>query len=188
MTSESYSVLFFGKDAKVTGQIRAFLAPPTFEVVFSDDENEARRLLDERNFNIIIADNLDGSAVDFAVQASSLYSAVLLLVSSEHFDEISYRVEGYGVLTMTKPFESFYFYNMVKIAIAVQYKIQILSSQTVKLKSKMEEIRVVNRAKLLLVEKKGMSEESAHHYLEKQAMNLGLTRIKVAESVIKDFS
>ena len=76
---------------------------------------------------------------------------------------------------------------MIKVAIAVHYKIQALSTQTIKLKTKMEEIRIVNRAKLLLVEKRGMTEAEAHRYLEKEAMDNGLKRIAVAEMVIHEW-
>ena len=110
---------------------------------------------------------------------------ILLLVPNEHFDEISYRVEGYGILTITKPFEPFYFYNMMKIAIAVQYRVQILSSQTIKLKVKMEEIKQVNRAKMLLMQQLKMTEAEAHRYLEKEAMDRGLKRIALAEEIIR---
>ncbi|MBQ3826497.1 MAG: ANTAR domain-containing protein [Spirochaetaceae bacterium] len=188
MMGDCYSVLLVSSDSKIVSAIRAFLLPPMFELISLDDINEARRLVDERQFNIIIADSAEPSGTDFAIQVSEKYSAVVLLSPSELFDEISYRVEGFGVLTMTKPFEPFYFYNMIKIAIAVQYKIQMLSSQTVKLKSKMEEIRIVNRAKLVLVEKRGMSEQDAHRFLEKEAMDRGLAKRKVAERIIKDFS
>ena len=68
----------------------------------------------------------------------------------------------------------------------MHYKIQKISSQTIKLKAKMEEIRIVNRAKMLLIEKRGMSEEEAHHYLEKEAMNSGTTKQKVAEAIARE--
>lgn len=187
MQAESHSVLLVSHDSKLISQIQAFLFPPLFELTVSMDFNEARRIVGERNFNIVIVDSGDGSDTDLAVNIADSYSTILLLVTNEHFDEISYRVEGYGVLTLIKPFEPFYFYNMIKVAIAVQYKVQTLSSQTVKLKTKMEEIRLVNRAKLLLVEKQGMTEQEAHRYLEKEAMDSGLKRIAVAENVIKKY-
>ena len=77
---------------------------------------------------------------------------------------------------------------MIKAAIAVQYKVQVLSSQTIKLKEKMEEIRQVNRAKMLLMQHKSMTEAEAHHYLEKQAMDNGKKRTAVAEEIIKEFA
>ena len=161
MEAESHSVLLVSRDNKIISQISAFLVPPLFELTTTSDFNEARRLATERTFNIIIADSGDGYDTDFAINVADSYSTILLLVPNEHFDEISYRVEGYGILTITKPFEPYYFYNMVKIAIAVQYKVQVLSSQTTKLKVKMEEIKQVNRAKMLLMSNMNMSEQEA---------------------------
>ena len=188
MEAESHSVLLVSRDSKIISQVSAFLVPPLFELTTTSDFNEARRLATERTFNIIIADSGDGYDTDFAINVADSYSTILLLVPNEHFDEISYRVEGYGILTITKPFEPFYFYNMIKIAIAVQYKVQILSSQTTKLKEKMEEIRIVNRAKMLLMQVKGMTEAEAHRYIEKEAMDTGAKKIAIAELIIKTLS
>ena len=185
MDSDSYSVLLVSGDSKIVSQISTFLIPPLFNLVTTSDYNEARRLVSERTFNIIIADSGDGSDTDFAINVADSYSTVLLLIPNEQFDEVSYRVEGYGILSVAKPFEPFYFYNIVKIAIAVHYKVQILSSQTIKLKNKMEEIRLVNRAKLLVMENLKMSEQEAHRYLEKESMDRGIKRTVLAEQIIK---
>ena len=187
MEAESHSVLLVSRDNKIISQISAFLVPPLFDLTTTSDFNEARRLAAERSFNIIIADSGDGYDTDFAINVADSYSTILLLVPNEHFDEISYRVEGYGILTITKPFEPFYFYNMVKIAIAVQYKVQVLSSQTTKLKVKMEEIKLVNRAKMLLMSNMNMSEQEAHRYIEKEAMDRGMKRIAISEEIIKTY-
>lgn len=187
MEADSHSVLLVSRDSNIISQISGFLMPPLFELTTTSDFNEARRLASERTYNIIIADSGDGYDTEFAVNVADSYSTILLLVPNEHFDEISYRVEGYGILTITKPFEPFYLYNMLKVAIAVQYKVQILSSQTVKLKNKMEEIRLVNRAKLLLIQNLKMTEDEAHRYLEKESMDRGLKRTALAEEVIKTY-
>ena len=187
MEAESHSVLLVSRDNKIVTQISTFLVAPLFELTTTSDFNEARRLATERSFNIIIADSGDGYDTDFAINVADSYSTILLLVPNEHFDEISYRVEGYGILTITKPFEPFYFYNMVKIAIAVQYKVQVLSSQTTKLKVKMEEIKLVNRAKMLLMSNMNMSEQEAHRYIEKEAMDRGMKRTAISEEIIKTY-
>jgi response regulator NasT len=187
MEAESHSVLLVSRDSKIVSQISAFLVPPLFELTATSDFNEARRLATERSFNIIIADSGDGYDTDFAINLADSYSTILLLVPNEHFDEISYRVEGYGILTITKPFEPFYLYNMMKIAIAVQYKVQVLSSQTTKLKVKMEEIKQVNRAKMLLMQNMNMSEQEAHRYIEKEAMDRGMKKTAISEEIIKTY-
>ena len=185
MTTDTHSVLVVTKDSKLSSLVSAFLVPPLFELTVSNDFNDARRKCDERIFNIVIADFADGDGTDFSIDISDSPSTILLLAPSQHFDEISYKVEAYGVLTLTTPFDQFYFYNMVKIAIAVQYKVQTISSQTTKLKEKMEEIRLVNRAKMLLIQSKNMTEQEAHRYIEKEAMDTGAKKTAVAENVIK---
>lgn len=187
MEAESHSVLVVSRDSKIISQISAFLVPPLFELTTTSDFNEARRLATECSFNIIIADSGDGYDTDFAINLADSYSTILLLVPNEHFDEISYRVEGYGILTITKPFEPFYLYNMMKIAIAVQYKVQVLSSQTTKLKVKMEEIKQINRAKMLLMQNMNMSEQEAHRYIEKEAMDRGMKKTAISEEIIKTY-
>ena len=51
----------------------------------------------------------------------------------------------------------------------------------------MEDIRLVNRAKLLLIEQLKMSESEAHRYIEKRAMDTCVKRRKVAEDIIKTY-
>ncbi len=185
MNTENYSVLLVSKDNKIISQIQSFLTTPMFSLTTCTDFYEARRLAGEFNFNIIIADSGDGYDTEFAINVSDFYSVVLLLVPSEHFDSISYQMESYGILTIAKPFELFYFYSIIKVAIAVHYKIQSLSSQTAKLKVKMEEIRLINRAKLLLMQCLKMTEQEAHRYIEKEAMDRGQKRTVIAENIIK---
>lgn len=188
MTSDTHSVIVVTKDIKISTLISAMLVPPIFELTVVNDFNEARRLCSERVFNIVISDFQEGEGSDFAVDISQYSSTILLLAPSQHFDQISYKVEPFGILTITKPFDQFYFYNMIKIAIAVQYKVQVLSSQTIKLKEKMEEIRLVNRAKMLLMQNHQMTEPEAHRFIEKKAMDTSQKRTTVAEEIIKEFA
>ena len=51
----------------------------------------------------------------------------------------------------------------------------------------MADIRVVNRAKWLLMEKLNLSEKDAHYYIEKQAMDLRIPRREVAGNIIRTY-
>lgn len=187
MTLDSHSVLLVTKDIKISTLISAMLVPPVFELQVVSDFNEARRKCAERVYNIVLVDSADGEGTDFATDISDSTSTILLMVPNQHYEQISYKVESFGVLTLATPFDQFYFYNMIKVAIAVQYKVQVMSSQTTKLREKMEEIRLVNRAKMLLMQNLNMTEQEAHRYLEKEAMNRCLKRIAVAEQIIKTY-
>lgn len=188
MAADTHSVLVVTKDTKISSLVSMMLVPPMFELSVCNDFNEARRKCGERNFNIVLVDFADGEGTDFSIDISDSLSTVLLLAPAQHFDQISYKVEPYGVLTLTSPFDQFYFYNMIKIAIAVQYKVQALSSQTTKLKEKMDEIRLVNRAKLLLMQNKNMTEQEAHRYIEKEAMDTGAKKTAVSSLIVSTLS
>ena len=54
-----------------------------------------------------------------------------------------------------------------------------------RLEQKIQDIRTIDRAKCLLIQYSGMSEEQAHRYLEKQAMDRRMTRREVAEEVLR---
>ena len=55
------------------------------------------------------------------------------------------------------------------------------------LEEKIEEIRLVNRAKWLLIECLGMTEPEAHRYIEKQSMDQRISKREAAEAVIKTY-
>ena len=52
----------------------------------------------------------------------------------------------------------------------------------------MEEIRLVNRAKMLLMQNLNMTEQDSHRYIEKEAMDRCMKRTAVAEQIIKTYS
>ena len=51
----------------------------------------------------------------------------------------------------------------------------------------MNEIRLVNRAKWLLISEVKMTEPDAHRYIEKQAMDLCVSKREIAEQIIKTY-
>lgn len=59
---------------------------------------------------------------------------------------------------------------------------------TQSLEEKMAEIRIVSRAKLLLISEMQMDEAQAHRYIEKQAMDRCVTKRAIAEEIINTYS
>ena len=60
--------------------------------------------------------------------------------------------------------------------------------KTLSIEEKMEEIRIVNRAKWLLISELKMDEQGAHRYIEKQAMDRCVSKKVIAEEIIKTYS
>ena len=51
----------------------------------------------------------------------------------------------------------------------------------------MEDMKIINRAKLLLITCLNMTEQEAHRYLEKQAMDMRMSKMQIAMQVIKTY-
>ena len=56
-----------------------------------------------------------------------------------------------------------------------------------KLRHIVEDMKIINRAKLLLITCLNMTEQEAHRYLEKQAMDMRMSKMQIAMQVIKTY-
>jgi len=149
---------------------------------------EARRMLIDKDFDLIIVNtplpDEFGESLARHV-AEKKVSEVILLVKTELFDEISDRVEEYGIITIAKPIGKSLFWNALKLASATHKRVKIIQNENKKLVQKIEDIRIIDRAKCLLISQLSFTEPEAHRYIEKQAMDLRITRRKVAEAILK---
>ena len=60
-------------------------------------------------------------------------------------------------------------------------------SENVQLKSRLEEIKLIDRAKCVLMQCLAMSEPQAHKFIERQAMDLRISKKRVAEQVLNTY-
>ena len=67
-------------------------------------------------------------------------------------------------------------------------KIRKTEIRTLSFEEKMNEIRLVNRAKWLLISHLQMTEPDAHRYIEKQAMDRCISKKTVAEEIIRTYT
>ena len=52
---------------------------------------------------------------------------------------------------------------------------------------KLDDMRLINRAKLVLMQNMGFTEEQAHKHIEKRAMDMRRTRAEVAMDILKTY-
>ncbi len=95
------------------------------------------------------------------------------------------QVEDAGVLTLSKPCTAQQLRQAASMMSATRFKLADMEKKTATLEEKMEEIRLVNRAKWLLIERRNMDEATAHRYIEKLAMDARQTRRLVAQTLIR---
>ena len=151
---------------------------------------EARRQLFERDFDLVIvnAPLKDEVGESLARQISAKGQAqVILVVKAECFDQVAAICEDDGVLTVAKPIHRTVFWSALSLAKSAQSRVLKMKAENQRLKQKIEDILIVDRAKCLLISHLRMSEQDAHRYIEKQAMDIRSTRRAVAEGILKTY-
>lgn len=159
-------------------------------VCCAQNGGEARRMMLEQDFSLIVINTplSDEFGHDLAVVAAEKSLAgVLLLVKAEQADEVSERVEDSGVMVVSKPVSRQYFYQAYKLVVASHRRMMGMQREKDRLQDQIEEIRLVNRAKCLLIERLNMTEPQAHRYVEKQAMDLRTTRAEIARGILNTY-
>lgn len=148
---------------------------------------EARRLLIDRSFDLCVvnAPLPDETGFKFSTDVIGIKcNQVILVLKQEILAEIADKVEDYGVFTVGKPLTKTTFWTVLKMANASFNRLNRFQSENDRLKRKLDELKYVSRAKILLVEKEGLTEEEAHKKIEKTAMDYRLTRLEVAKDYI----
>jgi response regulator NasT len=185
----TYSVLVVSS-ADTFNKATAGLLPVNdyFPVTVVKSVGEARRSLLERRYDIVLVNSPlpDDFGMHLAIDVCNNSDAgVLLLVKSELYDDVYSKVVEYGVMTLPKPTSVQMISQTLRGLCATRERMRRVEEKTKTVEEKMEELRLVNRAKWLLISCLNMTEDDAHRYLEKQAMDQRLTKRQVAENVIK---
>ena len=187
-----YSVLIVSAAESFNDALSALLPNSKYSPThFVSNISAAKRVLAERAFDFVIINSPlpDDVGTRYAIDtANSEESVVLLMVRTELQEEIYDKVAEHGVFVLPKPT------SKPTMAIALSWlssareKLRKTEKKTLSIEEKMEEIRIVNRAKWLLISELKMDEQGAHRYIEKQAMDRCISKRIVAEEIIRTYS
>lgn len=151
---------------------------------------EARLAMAEDSFDLVI---INHPLVGEAGESLSRYAAkkagtkVILAVKAQDYPNIAKEMTPRGIFTVSKPTNRTIF-GAVLQSVQVSYFSGLAKEEEIKrLRQKLEDIKIVDRAKCMLISNFSMDEQQAHRYIEKQAMDLRISRRKVAENILKAY-
>lgn len=189
---QAYSVLVVSSAPKFQDALTQMLPGSEYYPVCTvGNIAAARRELLGRTYDFVIvnAPLPDEFGTRFAIDASQhAGSVVLLLVRSELYEQTNAKVISQGVFTLPKPTPAQTLQQGLKWMASARERLRRLEKKASTVEEKMEEIRLVNRAKWLLIEQLKMTESDAHRYIEKQAMDRCTSRREIALGIIKTYS
>jgi len=169
--------------------ISSLLMPRAFtQICYASSYDEAKHTLhQQRDISVIIinAPLKDGKEHSLAKEIiESTSASVILLLKKETADSILEYYEDLGVMILTKPFRRIDFIQMMTLSYIFEKRCRIIKKENVKLRQQLCETRIIYQAKCVLMQCFQMSEDSAHHYIEKQSMNLRQSKFEVSMDIL----
>ncbi len=191
LREQVYSVLVVSASDKFNQALPEFFPVPVYSPLnIVSNVVSARRALSERDFDLVIVNSPlpDESGIRFAIDTVSGYnSVVLFLARPEQYDDAFDRLAEHGVFLMQKPLSRQTFQLAAGWLISARERVRKTEKKTQSIEAKMNEIRLVNRAKWMLISELKMTEPDAHRYIEKQAMDRCVSKQRIAEEIIKTY-
>ena len=152
--------------------------------------SEARRLINVTEYELIIINTpiSDEFGHELSIMMSKASTAgIILICKVDIADDVSDKVGDFGVCVVPKPLNKAVFHQSLKLVQATRSRMLGLKKENVKLLTKIDELRSINRAKCALMEYLNLTEPQAHRYIEKQAMDNRQTRKEVALSILSTY-
>ena len=148
---------------------------------------QVRKQLYEKAPDIVIINTplSDELGTQLAVELADRNLAVLLLVKNDLQDQISYQMEPHGILTLSKPVSGSALIQALSFLRPFRMKLLEMEHQRISLETKMKEIRLVNRAKWLLIAHESMTEAEANRWIEKTAMDACRKKAAIADDITR---
>ncbi|MBR1724267.1 MAG: response regulator [Ruminococcus sp.] len=186
--AHSFNVLIVSAQPKLNASLLGILGERrNYITTVTDSVSSAKALLRERIFDLVLinAPLPDDDGVKLSIELSSgTGCAVLLMINADRYSEIFDLVFPHGVYTLPKPTVKIFVTQALDWLECTCGRLGKISERSRTLEDRMKEIRLINRAKWLLISSRGMTEDEAHRYIQKQAMDDCTSKLAVAERLI----
>ena len=114
--------------------------------------------------------------------AESAEAVFLLLVRQEVYSAAWRFLQKSGVCVMTWPMEQAVLMQTLRNLLLLKKSMQ---AQTDQLRSQLQDLKRIQKAKGLLMRQLGMTEQDAHRWIEKAAMDRCVKKREIAETIIR---
>ena len=157
-----------------------------YQYVLSKTYNDALNKLRNTHFDFVVVlySQTTSGLLNFA---KSLNTQVLMVCKQEIYDQVLYQCKDSGIIVLSYPIKKQVLYEAFQMMRSLKTKIAMYEKKINKLEQKYLELKMVDHCKLVLISNYHWSEEKAHHYIEKIAMEQNKTKFLVAKELLEEF-
>lgn len=151
---------------------------------------EARRALLRRPFDLFVVysglPDEQGNELAMTIADTNDCGGIYIgnSISTERIEE---QLNDCGIITMSLPITKMQLVEAVRLLVVSNARVRLLKAKNEQLAAKLEDLKYVNRAKIALMRSLGYTEEQSHKYIEKRAMEMRMSRRKVAMEILESY-
>lgn len=190
--TERRTVVVAEDEALIRLDIVEILKDQGFDVVAeAGDGEEAVELTRQHQPDVVLMDvkmpKMDGISAAEVIAKEQIAPVVLLTAFSQK-ELVDRATEAGAMAYVVKPFTEHDLIPSIEVAMSRYEQIKALAKEVTGLKDQFETRKLVDRAKSLLITKKGLSEPEAFRWIQKTSMDRRLSMREVAETVVSQVS
>lgn len=158
-----------------------------YQITCESSAARAKQRLQMESFTyvILVTPLCDEFGIQTANQIASVYHQyVLLLVPRDKLDQATYQTRDSTVFTASLPVHLPHIHQALTMLEKFSLQNHTLEEQLAKARQKLQDEKMVTRCKLMLIEHYHWSEEKAHSYLGKAAMDHSTSKANVARVLL----
>lgn len=186
------SVLVCARHKESQALLKSFLILHKFcDLTYADDGEQALCLCLHRHFTLVLVDLPfieNGHELSFLIKLYGTAKAFMIaIIGQRKYEDLREPMENVGIFTMCKPIHREAFAQLLSFIHIAQYHYGSMLKQQQQLVDQIKAIKLIDRAKCLLIENEYVTEAEAHKQIEKAAMNERVTRAEIAQRIIAEY-
>lgn len=190
LTEHRYRMLIVSSDDRFSKDVSTLLQGDQLHMDCSHSASDARCKLLENQYDFVIVNaplrDEFGSRLCIDISRNNGTIAAIF-AANDTYDEIYAKVAVHGVFALHKPTSKTLVSQAISLMVCARERLRSLEKKVGNTESKLDEIRIVNKAKWLLIDQEGLSEAEAHKYIEKSAMDSGIAKRLAAQMIIDKY-
>ena len=191
-TQKKISVIIADDDFTIRDAFRECVKDSRYEIVAEAEDGmtvleAARKIKPDMAVLDIEMPVADGISACGILMKENLVHCTVMLTSFEIGDYINAAIESGAEGYITKPFERGQLLSVLDMCYAQSKERYMLKKDCTNLKRKLDSKEITNKAKLIVMEKRGLDENDAYKYLREMSKRKGVSVETVAEMIIAEW-
>ena len=189
LTDRIGAVLVVSGKPRVQASVRAAISAKYGRVLTAETVQEARILVERERIGVMLLFTplKDEEEIYRLLDTADRRNiAAAYIVNREIYGETVYRMDGRNVYVLAYPLQMDQVLQTTGFLCQAQHRFGIMKAEQERLRQQLQNQQLISRVKCLLVERRQMTEEEAHHLIEREAMNSGSSKREAASRILKE--